>query len=303
MTTCADMINETKRYLLAGHREMMNAVNGGINNTVTTIPFVYNLASIAPGSVISVDLEVMYVWTADQSTKTVTVQRGYLGSVAATHAAGSMVTVNPKFSDFAIMQALNSDIDDLSGDLYQVRTTSLTYIPGKIGYDLTGASSYDVIGILEMRYDLPGVTRSWPSMFNSAIRRDSDLTDFPSGYAVEVRSVAFPGRQVRITYSAAFKHLSALTDDVSTVSGLPTGTHDIPPLGAAVRLQGVREGQRNFNDNQPDTRRAAEVPAGANAAAIRPMMDFHQTRVRSTMKDQLQRYPYHVRLKDSGVSV
>lgn len=302
MTTGQQLIEETKRYLLATHREQLNSLNGAINNSVTTISLNHTLGGLGAACTISVDLEVMWVWSVDSPAKTALVQRGYQGSVAVAHDDDALVTVNPKFPDFSIFQALNADIADISGDLFQVKTSTFTYVPGKEGYDLGSPVGVDVIGSIGARYDYPGIRRSWPLLNGFHIRRDSNLTDFPSGYAVVLYEGAFPGREVRVTYSAQLAPLTAATDDVLVVTGLDTSSHDIPPLGAAIRLQGVREGQRNFNDSQPDTRRAAEVPPGAQIQSIRGLQDFHRRRVLSSQKMLRQQYPYHTKIAPVSAS-
>jgi hypothetical protein len=293
------MIEETKRYLLSSHREQLNALSGSINDTVTTVTFNFPMGSIAGGSVIAVDLEVMYVWSSDPAGKTAVVQRGLQGSKAASHSDGALVTINPKFPDFSIFQALNADLSDISGDLFQIKVSTFTYIAGKEGYDLGVPVGIDPIATLNGRYDYPGIRRNWPVLRGFYIRRDANLTDFPSGYAVVMTEQAFPGRQIRITYAAQLGSLVSANDDVLAVTGLDPGSHDIPPIGAAIRLQGVREGQRNFNDSQPDTRRAAEVPAGAQIQSIHALVDFHRGRVQSSQKMLLKQYPYHQRIENS----
>lgn len=291
MTTASDLVNETKRYLLSSHREQLNALNGSHNAATTTLTFSHSMGSLTGGSVISVDLETMYVWSADEAAMTATVQRGFQGSTAATHASGAIVTVNPKFPDFSVFQALNAEINDISGDLFQVATKTFTYVAGQQGYDLANTS--DPIAALDGSYDYPGISQDWPTLRWYEIRRNANTTSFPSGFAIIMKAPAYPGREVRIVYSAALSPLTSLSDDVLAVTGLDVGSHDIPPLGAAVRLQGVREGQRNFNDNQSDTRRAAEVPTGAQIQSIRALADFKEQRIRGDMKVLRQQYPYH----------
>lgn len=294
MTTTLDLINQTKRYLLSSHREQLNALNGAIDNVTTTVTFKHTMGSLSGGSVISVGLETMYVWTADEAAMTAVVQRGFQGSTAATHPDDALVTVNPKFPEFSVFEALNAEINDVSGDLWQVVTKSFTYVAGKQGYDL--GNTADPIAALDGSYDFPGITQSWPSLRWYEIRRNANTTSFPSGFAIILKAAGFPGRQVRVVYSAALSPLTALTDNVLTVSGLDAGSHDILALGAAIRLQGVREGQRNFNDNQPDTRRAAEVPTGAQIQSISALVNFRRQRLQGDMKVLRQQYPYHIKI-------
>jgi hypothetical protein len=289
MTTTADLIQETKRYLLATHREQLNRINGAITSSQTSLTFRHDLGGLRMGSYLSIDLEIMYIWSTDASAKTATVERGMNGSTAAAHTDNSIVTINPKFPDFAVLSAINNDLKDLSGrGLFQVNDVTFTFIAGKFGYNLNTTS---ILSGIDARYDPPGPARDWPSLRQWKIRRDSDLTDFPSGFSFILQEEAHPGRSVRVSYAAPYGQLAALTDDVETTTGLQSQGHDIPSLGAAFRLEAVREGQRNFNEAQPNSRRSTEVGEGAQITSTRGLIQLRESRIRSLMAVLNKQYP------------
>lgn len=260
----------------------MNLLSGSHNNSQTTFTFSKPLGSMIDGCYIAVDLEIIYVWTVVSTTGTATVQRGMLGSTAATHSDAALVTVNPRFPKFSILQAINADLDDLSASpngLYQVKNVTLTYNPAAQGYDLTSIADY--VDVLRVRAKIPGPSKAWPEIRSFQLKRNMDTTDFASGNAIILYEGGYPGLDIRVTYSQAFTHLSALTDDVVTVSGLPATMHDIPPLGAAARLSGVRETKRNFTEGQGDGRRATEVPPGSQTNSMRGLLAIRQARIRA----------------------
>ena len=123
------------------------------------------------------------------------------------------------------------------------------------------------------------------------IRRNSSATDFPSGFALVLAEEAHPGRAVRVTYSAPYSALSGVNDDVLAVSGLQIEGHDIPALGAAFRLEAVREVQRNFNEAQPSPRRADEVRTGAQLEASRGLLQLREQRITSLRTLLNKQYP------------
>src|SRR5439155_8833669 len=97
MTTAADLVNETHRHLFTGQPEVLNRLSSGVTAGATTLPFTYDLRGIQAGAVLAVDLEEIFVFAADSSTKTVSdCIRGYNGSVAATHSATTPVVVAPR---------------------------------------------------------------------------------------------------------------------------------------------------------------------------------------------------------------
>lgn len=283
MTTAQNLIDETHRYLLPTAREAINTLNGSHTSSTTTITFNHDIPNITAGVTIAVDLELMYVWTVTPASKQATVQRGMQGSTAATHADGALATISPRFSNFSTLQAINADLDDLSSPtngLFQVPATiEFTYQPQINGYDLTGIS--DFINILSVRYDIPGPWKTWPELRHYKIVRNMDTADFASGTGIVLEDQAYPGRDVRVTYSAPFTHFSTVSDDITTVAGLPASCGDIPPLGAAARLAAVRETQRNQFESQGDPRRATEVPPNSQLAGATALQRMRKDRIQA----------------------
>ena len=280
-STSTDLVNDTLRHLHSTHRDPQNTLAAALSDTTgTTVQAGYALGAIAAGAVISIDLELMYVWeVTNESTKTFTVQRGYLGSTAATHSLNAVITVNPKFPAFDVLNAINDELDDLSGNgLFKTSTVSLTYSPAVEGYNLTSVTG--LIEVLEVKYDEPGPGKEWPLIRNWKLKRDSNTTDFASGLALVLRDGGHPGNAVRVTYAKTFARFTALGQTISTVTGLPVTANDIPPIGAALRLQSFREPQRNFNESQPAPRRAGEVQTGAQLVGARGLEELRRRRIR-----------------------
>ena len=299
-TTVDDLIAETRRDLYAGARDQMNKLDGALDANDTSATFLYELGSIRSGSYIAVDLEVMYVFAVtNEADKEVVIERGMLGSTAATHADGAVVTVNPKFSDWAIFTAINAELDDLtapSNGLFAERNVTLTYNPAIMGYDLTDVDDTGgVLEILEVKYDQTGPERLWPEIRRFDLRRLSDTGDFASGTALVLFEEGQSGRDVRVAYTGPYIPFADLGDDIAD-TGLQDTAHDIPPLGASMRLQSMREGQRNFNEVQGDTRRAAEVPVGAQLAGVRGPAGIRQARIMAERSRLRKRWPYRRRI-------
>jgi hypothetical protein len=277
-TLASDLVAETRSHLFSGARPELNKCNEVLDATETDVDLLYAAGGIQRGAVLSIDLELMYVWAISGSVATV--QRGYMGSVAATHATGAIIEVNPRFSDFAIFRALNEEIASFSSPvngLYQVKTVDLTYSAGRAGYDLTSVT--DLIDILEVRWK-GYTTGDWPLIRSWTVARDMATSEFASGKALLLYEGVGPGRTVRVRYKAPFAPLVALTSDVQTVSFLPATANDIPPLGAAARLVAPREVKRAFTESQPEPRAAAEVPPGANRNAAGGLLALRNQRLR-----------------------
>lgn len=265
MTTTASLIEDTKRILFTGRPDQQNKLAADVTAGATLLTFQFPLEGIQEGASVQVGLELFYVWSVSPGAQTAVVQPAQQGSSAADHDSGDLVTVNPRYSDYAILRALNDDLLDLSSPmngLYQQKQVDLTWVDAEGGYDLTGVTSLEDISDLWIQRG--GVTsRDWQKVTNFELARNVDTTLFPSGFALFITDQADAGSSLRVQYRAPFGQLATLTDDVQTVTGLPRTANDIPPLGAAARLTRSAEIRRNDPSSQGDSRRANEVPSGA----------------------------------------
>ena len=262
MTTARQLVEATKRHLYSGASDELNRLNGSITDSATSLTIELSSTGIARGSVLAIDLEEMYVWSV--SGVSVTVQRGWSGSTAAAHADDAIVTVRPRFSDFRIFEAINSDIDDLSSPtngLFQVEYVDLTYSSATQAYDLTSVTN--MIGEpIEVLARASGSSKYWPRIRRWRFNSDQEAADFASGKSISLYEAGYTGNDIRVFYKAPFTRLTALADNVETVTGLPATAVDIPPLGAAEILLAGRPVKRSFTESQGETRRAEEVGVG-----------------------------------------
>ena len=277
MTTLNDVIERTKRHLHSGEtRDERDKLDGAVASADTTLQLVYGRDGAQSGVVLALGLEELYVW--EKTDSTVVVSRGQNGSTAEAHSDQAIIYVKPKFSSFSVLKSVNEELDALSADgLYKVSTVALTYVPGTDAYNLTGVT--DLIDIISVEYKVNDGSSRWASLpvTQYRLRRDMATADFASGMALTINGYVENGA-MRVTYKAPYSPLSALANDVETVSGLHSQAHDILSIGAALRLVAVSEVSRNFLD-QSETRRATEVPAGARGALIRNLASLRVTRL------------------------
>lgn len=289
VTTTDDLIARTRRHAYTETADERNRLSAGVTDTDTVLTFDFDMGGIIAGATISIGLEEMMVWTVTATSAEVA--RGQGGSTAAVHAAGDLVRVKPKMSPFAILQALNEDLLDLSAQgLYRVRTVEVTYDGNTAAYNLTGVT--DITDIIDVTFDAIDGTSRWVSIPRAGwrLKRGLPTADFASGLAFTLNSYAMPGQPINITYKAPFSPLTALTDDVAAVTGLPVTAVDIPPMGAVIRLTAGGEVARNFL-NQGETRRAGEVPAGARLGSMRGLMMLRQQRIEAEASRLYAKYP------------
>lgn len=280
MTTVAEWIETTKDHVLSGYREEQDILNGDINASTTTLVVTDQANGIQVGAEIEIDLERMYVRSIT-GTPTITVRRGYRGTTPAAHTSGADIIVNPKVSKSSILRELNNELASLSSPangVYKVASIDLTWSGSYVGYDLTGLT--DVERILEVRWESPGSFRDWPIVNPSEYQlvRDMPTSDFASGLGLIFSSGVSPGQSVRVRYAVPFTPLTALTQNVETISGLPSTAVDIPPLGAAINLIAPADIRRTL-EGQGDPRFDEDVPPGSRTNSVRWLMARRQERI------------------------
>lgn len=287
MTTLSDLVEETRAHL--GSPETLNQI-AACDAVTTSVTLQRDLRNVQPGTLLSVGLETMYVWTVtDPTSRVLEVRRGHGGSTAATHASGDLVRIAPDHPDAAIVRALNHELDALTGaGLYAVKTLDLTTSSASARtYDLAA----DVQRVLDVRVDVASTGNEWPEVKSWTWLPNMPTTEFTSGAALRLDSAVPSGRPMRVFYAAPFTHLATLADDVLAVSGLPGSAHDIPPIGAAWRLVAPTEVERNQTTRQGDSRRAQEVQAGAKLRAPLGLQQVRSVRVAEEKARQLRAWP------------
>lgn len=293
MTTFAQVIHRTRARLMTSQREPINTLAATVDADDTTVTFT-NAVNFHDGIRLSIDLEDMHVVSVVQSGTSSTVIRAVDGSTAAAHTAGTVVHINPVWTNWQIAQAVNDELHALSSPtngLFRIRTVDFDYEPATAGYNLTGLDDY--LDVWRVRYDTPGPAKDWPVIPRSMWRVDraADTTDFASGTALILAAGGFPGQKVRASYKASYDTLATVTDDVEAVSGLHAQAHDILSLGAALRLLSGYEAQRAYTTTQSDTRYASEVPPRTATAALIPLIEQRQERITEEQARLARSYP------------
>lgn len=289
MTTAATVIDRTLRQLLSGTVEPRNKLASSINSSVTSVTTTYPLEGLRAGQVCEIDSELMYIWSTDSGTKTITVERGFNGTTAASHTADAVITVSPRFPRSQVLEAINDEIRDLSSPLhglFQVKTLDLDYNGSDVMVNLTAVTSIIDLLNVSVRY----MVDDYPVARKVRLVRDVPTDDFASGYALRFDQGVFPGR-LRIVYKAPYVTASTESSDINSTGGIQDTVTDIVALGAQIRLMSPREMKRNFTESQGDTRRAAEVPAGAVASSITNLQRLRRDRIQAEAARLMRSYP------------
>jgi len=235
---------------------------------------------------------LMYIWEVNTASKTLTVERGFGGTTAATHADGAIVVVSPKFPRWQILQALNDELADLSSPmngLFQMKTVDISYNGSDRQIDLTGITS--MIDVYDVRWRY--LSDDYPVVRRYRLMRDMPTSDFASGYVLSLDEPVMSST-IRVIYKDKYTPFSTEASTLAS-TGASSELADLLVLGAQIRLLASREVKRNFIESQGDTRRADEVPAGAMNASVTNLLRLRRDRITAEAARLNRQYPTRIR--------
>jgi hypothetical protein len=289
MSTAGAVLTRASRQLLSGTVEERNKLATTVTSADTSIVLSYDLGGFREGSVIEIDSELMYVWTALSATKTLEVQRGYDGTTAVAHTVGAIATVNPRFPRQQMLDALNSDIDDLSSTvngLFRVVAQDISYNGSDRQINITSATG--IIDLLDVR--LRYLADDYPVIRNVRLQRNLPTADFASGFAIVFDEPVMAG-SLRVVTKREFTRASTESSDLQTVCFVPQTCEDILEMGVILRMMNGREIKRNFIESQGDTRRSEEVPPGSTRDSLTNIQRLRRERIVAEAARLKQQYP------------
>jgi len=292
VTTAGQLIDRVVGGLLAGTVEERNKVASPVGTSDATLTMLYPLGGLRDGSVFELDNEQMYVWSSNSSSKTLTVERGFNGTTAASHDTGAIATVSPRFPRSSVLNQLNSDLNDLSSPmngLFQVKTVDIAYNGSDRMLNITGAT--DMIDLFDVRYRY--LNDDYPVLREVRLLRDMPTSDFASGFALALDQFTRAGT-IRVIYKAGYGTFSSESSTVTDV-GASAYLDDLLVLGAQMRLMAGREIKRNFTESQGDTRRPEEVPSGAVSNSMIQLQRLRRDRIQAEAARLNRQYPIRIR--------
>ena len=293
MTTVATVLNRASRQMLAGVVEERNKLASSLDSSTTSVVLSYDLGGFRAGSVFEIESELFYIWEANTASKTLTVERGFNGTTAASHSANVLATLNPRFPRVQMLDSLNAELDDLSSTmngLFRVVTADLTYNGSDRQIDIT--SSGTIIELLDTR--LRYLADDYPVL--NAVRLQTGLptSDFASGNTLVFDEPVMAGT-VRVRYKAPFVRATSESSDLTTNCFLPATCDDIVETGVILRMMSGREIKRSFIESQGDTRRADEVPPGASRDSVANLARLRRERIIAEAARLKAQYPIKFR--------
>ena len=289
---------------LAGYtlqQDKATHLTADISTTTSTIaaPTIFSVADaqrLGAGTV-EIDDELLWVDTVDRVSNTATVSpygRGFSGSTAATHTAGSKVTISPTFPKHVVKRAIQDTIRAMGSSMFAVKQTSFTFSSTAINtYEL---DNKNIQNILTMHWQDIGSSREWIRIKRWDLDSFPDVATWGSGaQTVTIGDRIVSGRKVKVVYTTVPTTLStSSTDSFTTQTGLPESCKDIVILGASYRLiaylDPARTGAQSPQADETDNTRTF----GSATNAYRQLFALYNQRLSEETMSQQQQYPPRV---------
>jgi hypothetical protein len=256
-------------------------------------------ASVVSRGFIQIDDEIMYVHSTNNIDNIVTISpwgRGQRGTVAATHANSGQVTIAPLFPRYEIKRAINDVINAMYPSVYAIGQYQFNFIAARTTYDIPDA----VQNILSVSHQTIGPSKEWLPVRAWQLDRTANPTAFGDGtnfgHSLGIYSPVVPGRPVNVAYSKRptlfdLSQLPTVTQEYSTVTGMPDYSEDVVIYGAAFRmvswLDPSRLGALSAEADVLDNQRGAR--SGENAARF--LFNVYTQRLNEVAENQRRQFP------------
>lgn len=262
---------------------LTNAISAGDTT------FAVNDVTDTSRGLVEIEDELVWIQGIDSSSTTVTIAprgRGWMGTTAVVHDAGTVVKNNPKWPRTIIKRAINDIVTSTYPDLFRVKTTTFVFQAAKFNYDLPA----DAADVLDVTWDVIGPTKRWPRVKRWRYVPNADQNTHPTGKTVEILDYIVPGRTVSVTYSALPVKLSSGADEFAT-TGLASTAEDVVLYGTCYRLSGYLDIPRLQMQNVEGNQRAQLVSPGAASNASKYFYALYQERLQREREILVSQWP------------
>ena len=249
-TKVVDVVRHAKRLLNSNTRTELDAISTDVAlATTSTIHLKYQTEGIRAGSYISLSSgttppETMYVHS--RNGEYATVMRGVDGSSApSTLGSGSeswqedtVIEVEPRFTEWQILEAVRDAIQALPNNLHAVGTTTATFSTTEQSVTSSALATTGFTRILS-------ATRTARSSEDRLVKFNVKVQEYGGAYEVVRQEGIEKSVTVNLTYAHPFV-ISTLDPDTNlvTTAGMSLEMIDIPALGAAASLMLADEATR-----------------------------------------------------------
>ena len=295
MTTLADLVNET-HLVLSGYSQRQDQATSLVNDiTATDLSFVIQSGSVVSKGIVEINDELIWIDSFDKTSNTATVSpygRGYRGTTAVAHTAGTRVTIAPTFPRFAIERNVNAAIDSVYPDLFGTASTTFAFTAARTTYPLPA----DCIDILGISWQSIGPSKEWLPIRHYRVDRTADPATWGGSKTISISDGIIPGRTVTIRYSNKPPVLNNLTDVFESVTGLPASTREVIILGAAYRMAVYLDLGRVPATTAEANAQGGTNPIGSAVNLSQMLKRMYQDRLQVEVRRQQEQFPPRVHI-------
>lgn len=295
MTTLLDLVNET-HLLLSGYTQRQDQATSLVNSIAAgDYSFVVQNGMVLSRGLVEIDDELIWVDSFDKTSNTATVApygRGYRGTTAVAHSAGSRVTIAPVFPRSAIERNLNSAIDAVYPDLFATASTTFPFSAARTTYPLPA----DCIDIMGISWQTIGPSREWLPIRHYRVDRMSDPATWGGSKTVSIGDGIIPGRTVTIRYTTKPVPMVNTTDVFESVTGLPSSAREVVILGAAYRMAVYLDLGRVPATTAEAAAQGTANPIGSAANLSRMLKQMYNDRLLVEVRRQQEQFPPRVHI-------
>ena len=234
-------------------------LDGALSDTTgTTVVYESDLFSseeenlLGNGALIEIDQELMLVTSANTSTRTLTVARGYAGTTAATHSDEANLYLNPTFPRKTVFDSVSDNIVRLFPSLYNVTTTNVT---SNSTYAEVPASTVEILTSYIQNAEGAQYTSAGIEL----------LTDFPpssTNAAVQFFNTS-SNKTVYLVAKRKFVRPADEDSDLSTYCLLDEAYHQIVMVGAVADIMGATDIDASTQEFLTEMLAAQNYPVGS----------------------------------------
>tara|TARA_Y100001949_G_scaffold170468_1_gene171678 strand:+ start:1220 stop:2158 length:939 start_codon:yes stop_codon:yes gene_type:complete len=285
-----DVVRHAKRLLHSNTRTELDAIHTTITAVATTIRLKYQTDGIRAGSYISVSMndgtlapETMYVHA--RNGEYATVQRGVDGSTAyAWEEDVSIIEVEPRFSEWQILEAVRDAIQALPSNLHAVSTTTATFSTTEQSVASSALATTGFTRILS-------ATRTARSGEDRLVKFNIKVQEYGGAYEIIRQEGIEKSVTVNLTYAHPFV-ISTLDPGTNlvTTAGMSIEMLDIPGLGAAASLMLADEATRLDLHAAGDSRGDGALNPGDRARYSLVLQAQYDRRVSQEARRQMAKY-------------
>jgi hypothetical protein len=287
--------------LLHGYTVNMESttwLTGAITTTTQTTISV-NDANVVSRGFIQIGDEIMYVNSTNNIDNILTLApwgRAQRGTLAVEHDNSSKVMVSPLFPRFEIKRAINDTLNSMYPSIFAIGQYQFPYIAARTTYDLP-----DVVeNVLSVTHHVIGPSKEWLPVRAWQLDRTANPGEWGTGgnfgKTLGIYSAVVPGRTVNVAFSKRptlfnITALPSVTQEYSTVTGMPDYSEDVVIYGAAFRMisfldpsrLGALSAEADVLDNQRGPR------SGENASRF--LFNVYNTRLNEVAENQRRQFP------------